>query len=137
MRVDGVVQLPGLGARRQLLGAPEVDPHAGDGQGQDQQRRDDDRQYGDGVSVTKEQFVETRRAEMRDNRRAVQEQKFQEGLDPKQAKRFERFASALDLLLQSARFFAGKHMTPDEARRAFESAMASLSALLAEPDGAR
>jgi molecular chaperone HtpG len=43
----------------------------------------------------------------------------------------QSFSAALDLVFQAARFFAGKHMSPDEARRAFESAMASLAALLA------
>ena len=40
------------------------------------------------------------------------------------------FAPALDIVLQAARFFAGKRMSPDESRAAFTSAMASLAALL-------
>lgn len=40
------------------------------------------------------------------------------------------FAPALDVILQTARFFAGKRMNPDESRAAFTSAMASLTALL-------
>jgi molecular chaperone HtpG len=40
------------------------------------------------------------------------------------------FPSALDLVFQSARFFAGKQMNADESRGAFESAMTSLAALL-------
>jgi len=43
------------------------------------------------------------------------------------------FAPALDLLHQGARFFAGKQLAADESRRAFESAMASLAALLRIP----
>jgi hypothetical protein len=43
------------------------------------------------------------------------------------------FAPALDLLHQGARFFAGKQLAADESRRAFESAMASLAALLRRP----
>ncbi len=40
------------------------------------------------------------------------------------------FAPALEVVLQAARFFAGKRMSADESRAAFESAMASLAALL-------
>ncbi|MSR45642.1 MAG: hypothetical protein EXS13_01005 [Planctomycetes bacterium] len=40
------------------------------------------------------------------------------------------FAPALDVVLQAARFFAGKRMNPDESRAAFQSAMMSLAALL-------
>lgn len=41
------------------------------------------------------------------------------------------FSPGLDVVLQAARFFAGKRMSADESRSAFESAMASLAALLA------
>jgi molecular chaperone HtpG len=41
-----------------------------------------------------------------------------------------RFAPALDLVLQTARFFAGKRLSAEESRAALESAIASLSALL-------
>jgi len=41
------------------------------------------------------------------------------------------FAPALDVVLQAARFFAGKRMSAEESRQSFESAMASLAALLA------
>ena len=40
------------------------------------------------------------------------------------------FAPALDLVFQSARFFAGKQMSPEESRAAFESAMGALAALV-------
>jgi molecular chaperone HtpG len=43
------------------------------------------------------------------------------------------FAPALDLVHQSARFFAGKQMSASESCAAFESAMASLAALLERP----
>jgi len=43
------------------------------------------------------------------------------------------FAPAADLLLQGARFFAGKQLAAEESRGAFESAMASLAALLNIP----
>jgi hypothetical protein len=43
------------------------------------------------------------------------------------------FAPAADLLLQGARFFAGKQLAAEESRGAFESAMASLAALLKIP----
>jgi len=43
------------------------------------------------------------------------------------------FAPAADLLLQGARFFAGKQLAAEESRSAFESAMASLAALLKIP----
>jgi molecular chaperone HtpG len=41
------------------------------------------------------------------------------------------FAPALDLLLEGARFFAGKQMSADESAAAFQRAMAALAALLA------
>jgi hypothetical protein len=40
------------------------------------------------------------------------------------------FAPALELLLQSARFFAGREMSAAESRAAFERAMAALAVLL-------
>jgi molecular chaperone HtpG len=46
------------------------------------------------------------------------------------------FSAALDLVFQTARFFAGKRLSADESRVAFESAMASLAALIRPRDGA-
>jgi Ca2+-binding EF-hand superfamily protein/predicted double-glycine peptidase len=55
-------------------------------------RRFDDRAYGDGQTVTKDQFNQTRRAELHDNRTARMTEKFKEGLSKAEAKRMQRFA---------------------------------------------
>jgi len=46
------------------------------------------------------------------------------------------FAPALDLVFQTARFFAGKRQAAEESRGAFESAMASLATLIRAGRGA-
>lgn len=55
-------------------------------------RRFDDRQYGDGQTVSKADFNKTRQAELFDNRTAKMKARFKEGLTPEQKQKFERFA---------------------------------------------
>lgn len=70
-------------------------------------QRFDNRQYGDGQTVTKEQFNETRAAELRDNRQARRLERFEAGLDKAEAKKMERFAGE-DGKLSADEYVAGK-----------------------------
>ncbi len=55
-------------------------------------QRFDDRQYGDGAAVTKEDFLKARNAELRDNREANLRERFDDGLEKKEARKMQRFA---------------------------------------------
>lgn len=70
-------------------------------------RRYDDRAYGDGQAVTKAQFQQVRRGELRDNRQARLEAEFKQGLSKADAAKFQKYAGA-DGKLDAKEYAAGR-----------------------------
>lgn len=71
-------------------------------------QRFDDRQYGDGETVTREDFLKTRNSELHDNQDANLRQQFTTGLPDQTARKMQRFAGA-DGKLSADEYVAGHH----------------------------
>lgn len=70
-------------------------------------RRFDDRAYGDGQSVTKEQFQQVRQSELTDNRQARLEAQFKQGISKADAAKLKKYAGT-DGKLDAKEYAAGK-----------------------------